>query len=525
MGLARALAVTLTGLAGHLVEVEAHSSSGLPGFTLVGLPDAAVRESRERVRAALSTCGVAWGERRVTVNLSPADLPKTGTGFDAALALAVLGARGDLPRRGVEALARTVLIGELGLDASLHPVRGILPAVRAAVEAGVSNVVVAAAAVPEASLVPGARVTGAAHLAEVIEGLGGEVPGAVTELARRARDRAAEAAARPSEEPERRRVPDLADVVGQDEARHALEVAAAGGHHLLLVGPPGAGKTMLAERLPSILPPLAPEDAVTVTSLHSVAGLFRAETGLLTVPPLRSPHHTATRAAVVGGGSGTPHPGDVSLAHRGVLLLDEAPEFPAGVLDCLRQPLESGEVTIDRAGGRATYPAAFQLVLAANPCPCGKAGGRGLECTCTSLQRRRYFSRLSGPLLDRVDIQVEVGPVSAADLSGGARGESSAVVAPRVAEARQRAARHLAETPWRLMSEVPGSWIRSAASGTDPGLVGRLMGALDRGELSLRGVDRVLRLAWTLAFLAGRDAPAPTDLGAALALRTRGARP
>ena len=521
MGLARTLAVTLTGLAGHIVDVEAHATQGLPGFTLVGLPDAAVRESRERVRAALSTCGVTWGEQRLTVNLSPADLRKTGTGLDLALALAVLGARGQLGRSAAGLLGRTVYIGELGLDGSVHSVRGVLPSVQAAVAAGVKEIVVAREACAEAELVPGAQVTAIGHIGQLVDRYGGRLSPAVAAAVEQISQADDAAPARVEDgEP-----PDLADVVGQAEARQALEVAAAGGHHLIMVGPPGTGKTMLAERLPSILPPLEQSDAVTVTSIHSLAGTFNPAHGLITRPPLRAPHHTATRAAVVGGGSGLPRPGDVSLAHRGVLFLDEAPEFSSGVLDCLRQPLESGTVTIDRVGGRASYPAAFQLVLAANPCPCGKAGGRGLECTCTSLQRRRYFSRLSGPLLDRVDIQVEVAPVSAADLARPESGESSAVVAQRVLRARRAARHRLAGTPWRLNAEVPGSYLRGPDGGLSAPLSRRLMSALERGDLSLRGVDRVLRLAWTLADLEGAEALTLTHIGTALALRTSGARP
>ncbi len=521
MGLARTLAVTLTGLAGHIVDVEAHATQGLPGFTLVGLPDAAVRESRERVRAALSTCGVTWGEQRLTVNLSPADLRKTGTGLDLALALAVLGARGQLGRSAAGLLGRTVYIGELGLDGSVHSVRGVLPSVQAAVAAGVEEIVVAREACAEAELVPGAQVTAIGHIGQLVDRYGGRLSPAVAAAVEQISQADDAAPARVEDgEP-----PDLADVVGQAEARQALEVAAAGGHHLIMVGPPGTGKTMLAERLPSILPPLEQSDAVTVTSIHSLAGTFNPAHGLITRPPLRAPHHTATRAAVVGGGSGLPRPGDVSLAHRGVLFLDEAPEFSAGVLDCLRQPLESGTVTIDRVGGRASYPAAFQLVLAANPCPCGKAGGRGLECTCTSLQRRRYFSRLSGPLLDRVDIQVEVASVSAADLARPESGESSAVVAQRVLRARRAARHRLAGTPWRLNAEVPGSYLRGPDGGLSAPLSRRLMSALERGDLSLRGVDRVLRLAWTLADLEGAEALTLTHIGTALALRTSGARP
>jgi len=470
----------------------------------------------------LSTCGVTWGEQRLTVNLSPADLRKTGTGLDLALALAVLGARGRLGRSAAGLLGRTVYIGELGLDGSVHSVRGVLPSVQAAVAAGVEEIVVAQEAAAEAELVPGARVTAISHIGQLVERYGGRLNAAVAAAVEQISEAGREA---PPIAPQDDEPPDLVDVVGQTEARQALEVAAAGGHHLIMVGPPGTGKTMLAERLPSILPPLEQSDAVTVTSIHSVAGTFNPACGLITRPPLRAPHHTATRAAVVGGGSGLPRPGDVSLAHRGVLFLDEAPEFSAGVLDCLRQPLETGTVTIDRVGGRATYPAAFQLVLAANPCPCGKAGGRGLECTCTSLQRRRYFSRLSGPLLDRVDIQVEIAAVSAADLARPASSESSAIVAQRVLRARQAAERRLAGTPWHLNAEVPGSYLRGPDGALSVPLSRRLMDALERGDLSLRGVDRVLRLAWTLADLEGAEALTLTHIGTALALRTSGVRP
>ncbi|WP_298459598.1 YifB family Mg chelatase-like AAA ATPase [uncultured Cellulomonas sp.] len=507
-GLGRTLAVSLLGMSGHLVEVEAHLAASVPGFTLVGLPDTALAESRDRVRAAVTSSGLGWPQRRITVNLSPASLPKAGSGFDLAIAVAMLAGAGVLdPARA----APVVHLGELGLDGRLRAVRGVLPAVAAAVATGHVRVVVPAANAAEARLVPGAQVLAAENLAEVAWRLGADIPEPAAVVPTLA----------PAVPAPRAAPPDLSDVLGQHEARAALEVAAAGGHHLLMVGPPGAGKTMLAARLPGLLPDLDEEEAVEVTAVHSVAGTFDPAGGLLRRPPFEDPHHTATAAAVIGGGSGVPRPGAASRAHRGVLFMDEAPEFSPGVLQTLRQPLEHGELVIQRAGGSARYPARFQLVLAANPCPCGKAVGKGLDCVCPPITRRRYWSRLSGPLLDRVDLQVEVHAASRAQLDGAPQGESTAAVAARVLAARRRQADRLAGTPWRTNAEVPGHWMRAALRG-DPSLFTELDRALDRGVLSLRGVDRVLRVAWTLADLAGRAAPGRADIGQGLLLRTRG---
>lgn len=526
MALGRALAVSVLGLQGHLVEVEADIATGLPAFGVVGLPDVSLNESRDRVRAASANSGHPLPLRRITVNLSPAALPKAGTGFDLPIATALLIAAGVIP---ADTAGRFVQIGELSLDGRVRPVRGVLPAVLAAAAGGHPDVVVPAENAQEAELVSGARVWPARTLSDVIALLGGsaldsaELPASGSPGPSGSSDGEPDAAVLSINTRRRATPADLAEVIGQHEGRHALEVAAAGGHHLLLVGPPGAGKTLLAERLPTLLPDLSQDQAVEVTAVHSLAGTLDPASGLMFRPPFENPHHSSTMVSLVGGGSGhgIPHPGVASRAHRGVLFLDEAAEFGSRVLDSLREPMEHGELIIHRAGGTARFPARFQLVMATNPCPCGMSYGTGLLCTCSAQVRRRYLGRLSGPLLDRVDLQVEVMPVSRSDLAGESAPESSATVAARVARSRNAQRERLSGTPWRLNGEVPGGWLRGALrlpkSVTRP-----VDGALDRGALSIRGYDRVLRIAWTLADLAGLGRPGETEVGQALTLRQRG---
>ncbi|SCF32213.1 magnesium chelatase family protein [Micromonospora viridifaciens] len=502
MSYAKVLCVGLVGVAGHVVEVEADLASGLPGVAISGLPDTALHEARDRVRAAIVNSGQKWPNRRITLNLLPATLPKYGSAFDLAIAAAVLGGSGELPLLPLE---RTVILGELGLDGTVRPVRGVLPMVAAAARAGVVRVVVPAGNAAEAAVIPGVQVRAVDTLHRLVA------------FVRDGSPLLPPPAAEPAPGAEG---PDLADVAGQQLGRRALEVAAAGGHHLALLGPPGAGKTMLAERLPSILPELEDDDALEVTALHSIAGLLPPGGRLLRRPPFQAPHHTATVPALVGGGSGLARPGAVSLAHRGVLFLDEAPEFSKGALEALRQPLESGRVRVARTRGATEYPARTQLVLAANPCPCAKPSG-DVDCECTPLARRRYLGRLSGPLLDRVDVQVRLLPVRAAELLGtGRRTESSTTVAARVAAARRAAADRWAATGRRVNADIPGPYLRRPPWQLPGRDTRELRRRLDSGSLSARGFDRVIRLAWSIADLDGRARPDGGDIAEAIHLRT-----
>jgi magnesium chelatase family protein len=500
MGLGRAVTVSLLGVAGHVVDVEADIAGGLPAMTIVGMGDMAVAQAKDRVHAAVLNSGFRWPQHRITVSLAPAGIHKRGAGFDLAIAVAVLAAAGDVP---ADASSGPVLIGELGLDGSVRPVSGVLPCLLAAAAAGRTEAIVAERNLAEASLARGLRVRSVACLADVIAHFHG-MPGLLREPA-------------PEVPVARTSVPDMADVLGQPEARFALELAAAGGHHLAMIGPPGAGKTMLAARLPGLLPPLTEDQALQVTAIHSVAGTLDPDTPLITTAPFVDPHHSASLVAMVGGGSGDIRPGSVSLAHRGVLFLDESPEFKPAVLDALRQPMESGSVLVMRAKQMARFPARFQLVLAANPCPC--AAARDIDCTCPSGVRRRYLGRLSGPLLDRVDIRVDLPAVDAMALTGDCEPqEPSSVIAQRVAAARDRAASRWREYGYACNAEASGPQVREWWHDRFPRPL-LLERAMRLGRLTARGHDRVLRLALTATDLADRGRPGDADVAMALALR------
>ncbi len=507
--------VALDGIQGRLVVVEADISNGIPGWALSGLADACVSESRDRCRAALINSGHPWPDRRITVAMYPADVPKGGSHYDLAIALALLVAH---ERLAADAIRSIALFGELALDGRVRAVPGILPAVLAASEAGVSRIVVPAANVPEAKLVSAVTVVGVTSLQECVALLQGEDP-------------PVETLPRPLDEGSARRTgllrpvveeADLGDVRGQSVARWCVEVAAAGGHHLFLQGPPGAGKTMLAERFPRLLPDLDLDQSIEVSKIHSVAGLLSRSEPRIVRPPFLAPNHTDTVPSVLGGGSRLVKPGAISLAHHGVLFMDEAPEFRPTVHDALRQPLESGEIAIRRAEGAARFPARFQLILAANPCPCGYALTKGAGCDCQPIKIRRYQERISGPVRDRIDMTHTVLPLSRDEMRREVPAERrTAAVAGRVFDARARQARRFAGLPWHTNGEVPGFEFRRRCSLTAD-VAYMVEDAVIDGLLTQRGADRVHRLAWTLADLSGADRPTVPHVLEALWLRTDG---
>lgn len=506
--------VALDGVTGRVVTVEADISQGVPGWSLSGLPDPCVAEARDRCRAAMINSSQKWPDQRMTVAMYPADVRKVGAHYDLAIALALLVATGAVPSGGLRSAA---VFGELCLDGRLRSVPGVLPAAFAALEAGLRWVIVPEPNVAEARLVGGLEVVGVRSLRECVAVLRGEdpppepdYPPLHTELP------AAVAGTKRTESM------DLTDVKGQAQARWCVEVAAAGGHHLFLEGPPGAGKTMLAERFPALLPDLDLDQSIQVSKIHSVAGLLTRDEPLVTSPPFLAPNHTDTVPSVIGGGSRVIKPGAISLAHLGVLFLDEATEFRPTVHDALRQPLESGEISIRRADAAAKFPANFQLILAANPCPCGQASNRDDSCRCDSMKKRRYQERISGPVRDRIDIHHTVYPVTKAEMYQEiAAHASTSAVAQRVLEARERQRARFAGMPWLTNADVPGfEFRRRCPLSADVSLP--IEDGVVSGWLTQRGADRVARMAWSVADLARRPAPDRSCVEEALHLRSDG---
>lgn len=499
MTLARTWAINLIGLKGEAIDIEVDVSNGLPSYSLLGLPDATLNESRERIRAAILNSARSWPNRKVTVSLAPAWLPKSGSAFDLPIALAILAASSQLDSSKLEA---TFFLGELSLDGSLKPIRGVLPTLMAARSLGIKRVVVPRENFQEAGLLKDLEILAFTNLGEVLRYLD-----------------SGERIENPPllENCEPTTTLDMSDVSGHEESKSALEIAAAGGHNLLMIGSPGSGKTMLAERFVTILPPLDEAESIEVAGIHSIAGTLNQRNILSALPPFLAPHHATTIPALIGGGSGSIRPGACSLAHRGVLFIDEAPECANGILDSLRQPLESGNITITRSANTATFPARFILLLAANPCPCGKFAGRGRACECSSIQIRRYLSKLSGPLIDRIDIRLKVESPTRSELALAST-KTSALMRDRVVRARAIAQERFATARFKLNSEIPPNLLREQFRPRKDGLA-LLHSLLDSESITARGFHRAMRVAWSIADLTGISTPGKEEIERALELR------
>lgn len=515
MSFATTHTISLQGASGHLIDVQADVSPGVVGTTLVGRPDVSLNESRDRCRMAIINSDLDWpSTRRVTILLSPADLAKRGTHFDLAIATSVLAAAGQVPR---EALERTVFIGELTLSGGLRSVTGVLPMVLAAAARGLERVFVPEPQAAEAAMVPGMSVFGMRSLGQVVAELRGEEVPMAAPVAPMSGSRLLSWRGE-----ERLDELDMADLHGMPDPRYAVEVAAAGGHHLMLSGPKGSGKTTLAERIPGLLPDLSPDESLELTAIHSLAGALEPGDSMLTRPPFSAPHHDASKASLIGGGTGRVRPGEISRAHCGVLFLDEFPLFRTDVIEALRQPLENGEVTIARGDESATFPARGMVVMACNPCPCGDYSAQASKsrCTCTELRRRDYRQRITGPISDRIDIVrhvVAVRPHEQSNVFGVP--ESSATVRARVERARLRQEARYAGCSWRLNGQAPGPMLSDAWPLTEEAQR-TVDNEIYGGRLTRRGAVRVHRLAWTVADLHEVDRPGPPEVDVALRLRS-----